>query len=107
MEDYALLFGFIAGLSLIVPVTIGLSTGNKLARRAFWQNPVVTLALAALLAASMVLPFATPAPFLSYLPGYWLIAVAHLYYLLWAFCLALMVNAAIYRKIEARRRQNR
>lgn len=55
----------------------------------------------------MVLPFSTPAPFLSYLPGYWLIAVAHLYYLLWAFCLALMVNAAIYRKIEARRRQNR
>jgi|GEM_PF-2130721 hypothetical protein len=107
MEDYALLFGFLAGLSLIAPVAIGLSTGNKLSRRQFWQRPVTTLCLIVLLASSVVLPFVTPEPAMSYLPGYWLVAVVHLYYLLWAFSVSLMVNAAINRKLGARRTQTR
>lgn len=107
MEDYALLFGFLAGLSLIAPVAIGLSTGNKLSQHKLWQKPVATLGLIVLLVSSAVLPFATPEPALSYLPGYWLIAVVHLYYLLWAFSASLMVNAAIRRKLEARRTQTR
>ncbi|MBK9205601.1 MAG: hypothetical protein IPL73_24880 [Candidatus Obscuribacter sp.] len=52
-----------------------------------------------MLIGSAVLPFVTPEPALSYLPGYWLIAVVHLYYLLWAFSVSLMVNAAINRKL--------
>ncbi|MBL0186245.1 MAG: hypothetical protein IPP97_10965 [Candidatus Obscuribacter sp.] len=68
---------------------------------------MTTLCLIVLLASSVVLPFVTPEPAMSYLPGYWLVAVVYLYYLLWAFSVSLMVNAAINRKLGARRTQTR